>query len=147
MFKSCIWLAISTCSVFLLLSGCATVIQPKLERGDTITPSISYDRAFEHVIKAGDDIGFEPARYPKPDRERGIVTLMAKAETGERVVKALFFSPLWTHFVLEIRINRDGNMATGVHLKVTQAGGATVKKEEMEALVKTYLDALRKRWR
>lgn len=73
--------------------------------------------------------------------------LLAKRETGERVTKALFFPLLWTHFQLEIRINREGVVAKGVHLKVTQKGGATVKREETENLAKAYLDALRKRWR
>jgi len=125
------------------LVGCATITQPKLERESTITP-IPYEKAFEYVIKAGDDIGFEPAKYPKPNKEKGIVTLMAKAKTGERVWKALFFSPLWTHLVLEIRINRDRNMATGVHIKVTQAGGVTIKKQEMENLAKVYLETFKK---
>ena len=132
--------------IILFLGACATVTQPKVYR-ETSYPSISYETAFNYVIRAGDDIGFEPARYPRPNKEKGIVTLMAKAETGERVVKALIFTPLWRHFVLEVRINREGNIARGVHLKVTQAGGATVKREEMEKLAKTYLEALGKYWK
>ena len=132
--------------IILFLGACATVTQPKVYR-ETSYPSISYETAFNYVIRAGDDIGFEPARYPRPNKEKGIVTLMAKAETGERVVKALIFTPLWRHFVLEVRINREGNIARGVHLKVTQITGATIKREEMEKLAKTYLEALGKYWK
>ncbi len=132
--------------IILFLGACATVTQPRIYR-EIGYPAISYEKAFNYVIRAGDDIGFEPARYPKPDREKGIVTLMAKAETGERVVKALIFTPLWRHFVLEVHINREGAVARGVYLKVTQAGGATIQREEMEKLAKTYLEALGKYWK
>lgn len=134
--------------VWILHGGCATLplVQPKIEKEFTTVP-IPYEKAFRYVIEAGDDIGFEPAKYPKPDKEKGIVILLAKREMGERVAKALFFSPLWTQFQLEIRVNREGETAEGVHLKVTQVGGATIKREETENLARAYLDALRKRWR
>lgn len=132
--------------ITLFLGACATVTQPKINR-ETSYPPISYETAFNYVMRAGDDIGFEPARYPRPNKEKGIVTLMAKAETGERVVKALIFTTLWRHFVLEVRINREGDIAKGVHLKVTQAGGSTIEREEMEKLAKTYLEVLGKYWK
>lgn len=130
----------------IFFAACGTLTQPKIttEKGYSQIP---YEKAFEYVLRAGDDIGFEPAKYPKPDKEKGIVILMAKAETGERVAKALFFTVLWKHFVLEVRINRDGNIAKGVNLKVTQAGGATIKREEMENLVKAYTEALERYWK
>ncbi|MCM8823380.1 MAG: hypothetical protein NC822_01745 [Candidatus Omnitrophica bacterium] len=63
--------------------GCATVVQPKISR-ETTLPSISYEKTFEY------------AKYPNPNKEKGIVTLMAKAETGERTAKAHFF-----HYIVE----------------------------------------------
>ena len=132
--------------IILFLGACATVTQPKVYR-ETSYPSISYETAFNYVIRAGDDIGFEPAGSPKRNKEKGIVILVPKAETGERLAKAFFFTIYWTDFQLKVRINREGNIARGVHLKVTQAGGATVKREEMEKLAKTYLEALGKYWK
>lgn len=126
--------------------GCATVVQPKISK-ETSYPPISYEKAFNYVIRAGDDIGFEPARYPKPNKEKGFVNLMAKAETGERVAKALFFTPFWTHFVLGVRLIRDGNIARGVHLKVTQVSGVTIKREEMENFAHAYMKALEEYWK
>ncbi len=99
------------------------------------------------MIKAADEIGFEPARYPKPDREKGVVTLMAKAGMGERIAKALFFTTLWKHYILEVHIKREGAIATGVEIKVTQGSGVKADKEEMGQLNDAYIKALKKFWK
>ncbi|MCM8827414.1 MAG: hypothetical protein NC904_07875 [Candidatus Omnitrophica bacterium] len=53
---------------------------------------------------------------------------------------------MWRQFIPEVRLIRDGDIAKGVDIKVTQTG-ATINREEMEKLVQTYIKALEKYWK
>lgn len=145
MFRRQRWVLIT--GFVLIIVNCATVTQPSLKIEETFVPPISYDRAFDYAIKAGEDIGFNPARYPKPNREKGIVTMIPKAELEAIVDVAIFKILQVKQFILEVHIKREGYTAKGVELKVTQARGATVDREEMEFITSAYIKSLKKYWK
>lgn len=137
----------STMLISLLIGSCAT--RPTIRSDAILTPFIDSDRAFESVIKAGEDVGFKPLKMPKPDKEKGFVMMVSKSATGRDIAKSLTgpFMALFKDYILEIHIKKEGAIATGVEVVGGHTGVREFEEENVKKLIELYLESLKKHWK
>lgn len=115
--------------IAILLVGCATLTTQLIKHREIPIPSILFNKAFDYVIMAGEDTGFELVKVKPVDKEIGLVKMVSK---GALVKSLLLPVPMHKGYILKVSIKREETKATGIEMEISQIGGFSVRKKEME---------------
>ncbi|CUS79087.1 hypothetical protein JGI3_01075 [Candidatus Kryptobacter tengchongensis] len=140
----------------------------------TLTESfetIPYDEAFEIALKSAKEMQEEcsktnPFNFPVivslgTSKSRGVITVHYRfdpeagsvctkpPESISSLAKRTFVPHFAAEFYMHIRFLKEGDIAKGVKIEITQSKGVKKKvfEEEMDNLRKAYLSYLKKYWK
>lgn len=133
--------------------------------------AIPYEEAFHLALRSAEQMHDEcrrinPINYPVivslgTSKSRGVITVLYKydPEAGSigtdppkslsSMATSIFVPRFGAEFYMHIRFSREGDVARGVKIEVTQHKGIKkqIFQEEMEKLKKTYLTYLKRNWK
>lgn len=134
--------------LILLIEGASAA--PLINSEFVFAAPVAWDKAFDAAVAAGGDLGFVALTGPAPDRESGYVGFIAGTSAGKEIAKRILLPvAAFTHeYVLQVKLRKEGSLATGADLKANRTGFGKFTKEQeaaIEAIFSSYKDALKLR--
>jgi len=132
--------SVALLSISVLLSSCATPVYTLKIIGSGPVPN---DIAIDCIVQAGATLGLKPTIINGVDKANGRVQLVTG---GAGMVTAVMFAPVLagTNYAYSLKLIKDGQVASGVDVKIAKIGGFTDKREEAANLLQ---EAVLKCWK